>query len=117
MKHFFRLFFAVSLAASLSAQFLNPSRGLNKVTERVYAATGYALGNVIYVLTDKSIVVVDTTESPAAAQATLDEMRKISSLPISHIVYKHFHGDHINCATVFKGEGTKIVDQRQQYEE
>ncbi len=117
MKYFFRLFFATCLAASVQGQFLNPARGLNKVTERVYVATGYALGNVIYVLTDKSIVVVDTTESPAAAQATLDEMRKISSLPVSHIVYTHFHGDHINGATVFKGEGTRIVAQRQHTEE
>src|ERR1700704_819255 len=118
MMYFFRLFFAACLAlVSIKAQFLNPPRGLNKVTDRVYVATGYALGNVIYVLTDKSIVVVDTTESPAAAQATFDEMRKISSLPVSYIVYTHFHGDHINGATVFKGEGTKIVAQRQHTEE
>src|SRR5260370_24563752 len=103
MNHFLRLFFAASLAASLPAQFLNPARGLNKVTERVYVATGYALGNVIYVLTDKSLVVVDTTESPAAAQATFDEMPKISGPPVNYIVYTHFHGDHINGATVFKG--------------
>ncbi len=118
MKYFFRLFCAAALAVlSVPAQYLNPPRGLNKVTERVYAATGYALGNVIYVLTDKSIVVVDTTESPAAAQATFDEMRKISSLPVSYVVYTHFHGDHINGATVFKGEGTKIIAQRQHTEE
>jgi len=118
MKYFFRLFFAAALAVvSVPAQFLNPPRGLNKVTDRVYVATGYALGNVIYVLTDKSIVVVDTTESPAAAQATFDEMRKISSLPVSYIVYTHFHGDHINGATVFKGEGTEIIAQRQHTEE
>src|SRR5260370_1622904 len=117
MHYSFRLFFATCVVARVQAQFLNPARGLNKVTERVYVATGYALGNVIYVLTDKSIVVVDTTESPAAAQATLDEMRKISSLPVSYIVYTHFHGDHINGATAFKGEGTKIVAQRQHTEE
>src|SRR6266852_1057733 len=84
MQYFFRLFFATCLVAPVQAQFLNPARGLNKVTERVYVATGYALGNVIYVLTDKSIVVVDTTESPAAARATFDEMRKTSNLPISY---------------------------------
>jgi alkyl sulfatase BDS1-like metallo-beta-lactamase superfamily hydrolase len=118
MKYLLRLFFAACLAVvALRAQFLNPARALNKVTDRVYVATGYALGNVIYVLTDKSIVVVDTTESPAAAQATFDEMRKISTLPVSYIVYTHFHGDHINGASVFKGEGTKIIAQRQHTEE
>lgn len=114
MKHLASLFLMASVAG---AQYLNPERGLNKVTERVYVATGYALGNVIYVLTDKSIVVVDTTESPAAARATLQEMRKISALPVSYIVYTHFHGDHINGASVFKGETTRIIAQHNHTEE
>jgi alkyl sulfatase BDS1-like metallo-beta-lactamase superfamily hydrolase len=98
-------------------QYLNPEKSLRKVTDHVYVATGYALGNVIYVITDKSVVVVDTTESPRAAQATLDEFRKVSQLPIGYIVYTHFHGDHINGAKVFKGDGTKIIAQRNHTEE
>jgi alkyl sulfatase BDS1-like metallo-beta-lactamase superfamily hydrolase len=117
MKLFTRLFLMASMVVAAQAQYLNPARGLNKVTARVYVATGYALGNVIYVLTDSSMVVVDTTESPAAARATLEEMRKISSLPVSYIVYTHFHGDHINGANVFKGAGTKIIAQRNHTEE
>src|SRR5260370_29153818 len=112
-----RLASLLLIASVAPAQYLNPSRGLNKVRERVYVATGYAFGNVIYVLTAKSIVVVDTTESPAAARATLEEMRKISSLPVSYIVYTHFHGDHINGANVFKGDGTRIIAQRKHVEE
>jgi alkyl sulfatase BDS1-like metallo-beta-lactamase superfamily hydrolase len=117
MKDLTRLLFFAWLVMVARAQYLNPPRGLNKVTGRVYVATGYALGNVIYVLTDKSIVVVDTTESPTAARATFEEMRKISSLPVSYIIYTHFHGDHINGASVFKGEGTKIIAQRNHVEE
>jgi alkyl sulfatase BDS1-like metallo-beta-lactamase superfamily hydrolase len=90
---------------------------LVKVTDRIYSATGYALGNVIYVITGKSIVVIDTTESPAAARQTLAEMRKISQLPISYIIYTHFHGDHINGANVFKTEGTRIIAQREHTKE
>jgi len=112
-----RLLLACVFACAAHAQYLNPERGLNKVTERVYVATGYALGNVIYAVTDKSLVVVDTTESPAAARATLEEMRKISTLPVSYIVYTHFHGDHINGASVFKNDATKIVAQRNHLEE
>ena len=110
---------ALSLAC-LSAQVLNPARDIHKVTERVYVATGYALGNVIYVITGKSLVVVDTTESPRAAQATLDDFRRASStagLPVSYIVYTHFHGDHINGAKVFKAPATKIIAQRNHTEE
>jgi linear primary-alkylsulfatase len=108
---------SILLTLPLLAQSLNPPRGLNKVTDRVYVATGYALGNVIYVLTGKSIVVVDTTESLIAARATLDEIRKISNLPVSYIIYTHFHGDHIAGARAFKSEGTKIIAQRRHTEE
>ena len=85
---------------------------LLKITDRVYCASGYALGNVIYVRTDKSLVVVDTTESPIAARETLDAFRRVSSLPIAYIIYTHHHGDHVNGAKSFKGETTRIIAQR-----
>jgi len=104
-------------ALGLQAQVLNPERGLRKVTDRVYVATGYALGNVIYVITNTSLVVVDTTESPAAARATLAEMRKVTKLPVSWIIYTHFHGDHVNGASVFNSDPSKIIAQSQHTEE
>ncbi len=91
---------------------LNPKQEFIKVNDHVYCAVGYALGNVSYVTTSAGVVVIDTTESPAAAQATLTEFRKVSQAPISYIIYTHFHGDHINGAKVFKGDGTKIIAQR-----
>jgi alkyl sulfatase BDS1-like metallo-beta-lactamase superfamily hydrolase len=85
---------------------------LLKITERVYCATGYALGNVSYIRTDTSIVVVDTTESPIAARETLAAFRAVSPLPVSHIVYTHHHGDHVNGAKAIKGETTHIIAQK-----
>jgi alkyl sulfatase BDS1-like metallo-beta-lactamase superfamily hydrolase len=85
---------------------------LLKITDRVYCATGYALGNVIYVRTDKSVVVVDTTESPISARESLDAFRRVSSLPVAYIIYTHHHGDHVNGAKTFKGETTRIIAQR-----
>ena len=83
-----------------------------KVTERVYCATDYAASNVTYIITDKSVVVVDTTENPSSAKKTLQELRKITQLPISYIIYTHHHPDHITGAKVFKGETTKIIAQK-----
>jgi alkyl sulfatase BDS1-like metallo-beta-lactamase superfamily hydrolase len=85
---------------------------LLKITDRVYCATGYALGNVIYIRTDTSVVVVDTTESPIAARETWDAFRTVSPLPVSTIIYTHHHGDHVNGARVFKGETTRIIAQK-----
>jgi alkyl sulfatase BDS1-like metallo-beta-lactamase superfamily hydrolase len=111
------LLFASLSAGSCFAQLQAAKPELIKVTDHVYCATGYALGNVIYIITNTSVVVVDTTESPAAAQKTLDEFRKINQLPISYIIYTHFHGDHINGAKVFKGQGTRIIAQKNHLEE
>src|SRR5438552_16677265 len=85
---------------------------LLKITDRVTCATGYALANVIYIRTDRSVVVVDTTESPFAARQTLDAFRTVSALPVSNIIYTHHHGDHVNGAKIFKGETTRIIAQR-----
>lgn len=98
-------------ARGAHAQLAREKPTLIKVTDRVYTATGYALGSVIYVVTDSSVVVIDTTESQSTARATLDEFRKVSRLPVSYIIYTHFHGDHVHGAKVFKGENTKVIAQ------
>lgn len=87
------------------------------VNDRVYSAIKYALGNVIYVLTGQSVVVIDTTGSTSAARASLEEFRKQCSLPVSHILYTHFHSDHIGGARVFHRPSTQVIAQRRLPEE
>jgi len=79
------------------------------VNRHVYAAVGYALSNVLYVVTNKSVVVIDTTESPATARACLRDFRKLCRLPFSNVIYTHFHGDHIRGASVFCNRFTKVI--------
>src|ERR1017187_6957826 len=107
------------LLASLpaAAQLSQNSPELIHVNPHVYCATGYALGNVIFVLTGHSVVVVDTTEGQAPARAALSDFRKVSTLPVRYIVYTHFHGDHVNGAKVFAGPDTKVIAQKNHIEE
>ena len=115
-----RTFSAILLLLSslpAAAQLSQNTPELIRVNPHVYCATGYALGNVIFVLTDRSIVVVDTTEGQAPAQAAFHDFRKISALPVSYIVYTHFHGDHVNGAKVFAGPDTKVIAQKNHIEE
>src|SRR5712692_2469070 len=67
---------------------------LIKVTDRIYCSHDYAISNVLYVITETSVVIIDTTESPHAASAAFDEFRRICRLPVSHVIYTHFHDDH-----------------------
>ncbi|HTQ53080.1 MAG TPA: alkyl/aryl-sulfatase [Bryobacteraceae bacterium] len=109
------LLFAASLPAA--AQLSQPTRELIRVNPHVYCATGYALGNVIFVITGASVVVVDTTEGQEPAGAVLGDFRKISTLPVSYIIYTHHHGDHIHGAKVFAGPATKVIAQKNHFEE
>jgi glyoxylase-like metal-dependent hydrolase (beta-lactamase superfamily II)/SAM-dependent methyltransferase len=88
-----------------------------RVSDRVYCAINYAISNVLYVITGKSVVVIDTTESMAAARVSFDEFRKICSLPVSHIIYTHFHGDHVRGAKVFHTSSAQVIAQKRMPEE
>jgi alkyl sulfatase BDS1-like metallo-beta-lactamase superfamily hydrolase len=85
---------------------------LLRVTSKIYVATNYAISNVIFVITNQSVVVIDTSESRATAHAILSDFRKVCELPISYIIYTHFHGDHIHGASVFHSPGTRVISQR-----
>ncbi len=116
-----RVFFAVTLVCiTLALYFLRPEltkaqvKGqpveLIKVTDRVYCAAGYALANVIYVITDKSVVVFGTTESLASTRATFEDFRKVSQLPVSYIIYPQFN--LVTGAKTFQGKTTKVIAQK-----
>ncbi|MGO4883721.1 MAG: alkyl sulfatase dimerization domain-containing protein [Bryobacteraceae bacterium] len=107
------LFSSIPAAAQLSQS----TPELIRVNPHVYCATGYALGNVTFILTERSVVVVDTTEGQTPAQAVRNDFRKVSALPVSYIIYTHHHGDHIHGAKVFAGPDTKVIAQRNHLEE
>jgi alkyl sulfatase BDS1-like metallo-beta-lactamase superfamily hydrolase len=93
---------------------LIPRRGsaqLIRANERVLCATRYALGNILYVLTGETVVVIDTTGGMSSASASFKEFRKICPLPVSYIIYTHFHSDHIRGAKVFHMPGTQVIAQ------
>jgi glyoxylase-like metal-dependent hydrolase (beta-lactamase superfamily II) len=90
---------------------------LIRVSSGVYAAHGFAAGNVHLVLTTRSVVVIDTTESVRGARAVLAELRQAWALPVSHIIYTHFHGEHVGGATAFHTPATRVVAQRNLPEE
>ena len=90
---------------------------LIRITDSVYCANGYAISNVLYVIAGNTVVVIDTTESMVAARASFDDFRKICSLPVSHIIYTHSHGDHIRGAKVFHTPDTQVIAQKRLPEE
>ena len=80
-----------------------------KVTDRIYSAVDYGRANVIYVVTNTSVVVIDSTESPMTARVCFEAFRKICRLPVAYLIYTHFHGDHTRGANVFCEAKTTII--------
>ena len=67
------------------------------------------ISNAGFVVTANSVVVIDALGSPALAQRLIAEIRKHTSLPISHVIVTHYHADHIYGLQVFKSAGARIV--------
>lgn len=89
--------------ADLIAQNAQFEKKIHKLTPNIYTAVGYAASNVHFLIGDTGIVVIDTTETTQAAENILADFQKISTLPISTIIYTHSHRDHISGATIFAG--------------
>ena len=70
------------------------------MTDGIYKAVGYAFGHSIILEGSEGLVIIDTTESNAAAAEILQEIRKITDKPIKAFVYTHFHNDHIQGTQV-----------------
>ena len=55
---------------------------------------------------------IDTFQDPRPAKALLDEIRKLTPLPMRFVVNTHYHLDHVNGNDVFAAVGATIVAHR-----
>ncbi len=72
-----------------------------QLAENVYQAFGFAASNVYMIVGTDGVVIIDTTETTAAASNVLAEFRKITDLPVKTIILTHAHRDHVSGAAVF----------------
>ena len=52
------------------------------------------MNNPVFVITDKSVVVIDPGSSVQVGRALLEKIRKQTDKPVTHIFDSHVHGDH-----------------------
>ncbi len=82
---------------------------VEKITEDIYLASGFALGSVQMVITDEGLVIIDTTESEEAAREIFEKFREITTKPVRYVIYTHGHLDHVCGTPVFMEEGTEVI--------
>ena len=71
------------------------------------------ISNAGFVVTDASVVVIDALGSPALAERLLQQIRRITAKPVSHVLVTHYHADHVYGLQAFKAAGALVVAQRQ----
>ncbi len=70
------------------------------------------ISNAGFVLTKEGVVVVDALGSPALAEELLAQIRRITPLPVTHVILTHYHADHIYGLQAFKAAGATVIAHR-----
>ena len=89
---------------------------IKKIGDGVYAAISpgesKAGANSGFVIGDDGVAVIDTFEDASAANVLLDEIRKLTKLPVRFVVNTHYHIDHVAGNGVFAEAGAVVVAHR-----
>ena len=74
---------------------------LVQLDEGIYAALVdpqppmYVFANALILIDDEAVTVIDTHQSPSAAEALIAEIRGLTAKPVRFVVNTHWHGDHV----------------------
>ena len=80
---------------------------VEKLRDNLYMLKGGGGNTAVFIRTD-GITVVDT-KNPGWGQPILDEIRKLSSKPVTQIINTHTHGDHVSGNVEFPATVEIIV--------
>lgn len=79
----------------------NEKPRLVRLSEHVWAAIAYDIGNIGFVVTDQGVLVFDTGGEVERAEQALAALREVTDQPIVAVVYSHGHGDHTGGVDAF----------------
>ena len=104
------LFTADSWVTATEGFRFSPPR-LVEFAPKVYVAQGYDFADLAFVLTDDGIVAIDAGTTETNARAVLTVLRRLSPLPITHLILTHAHWDHIGGLAGLQAPGAQVVAQ------
>ena len=90
-----------------TAQVLDPPKRV-QVAEGVYVFMTPPYGDVgldgnsVVIVSTAGVLVFDANGTPAAAEAVLAEIRKLTDKPVKYVVNSHWHWDHWYGTEVYK---------------
>ncbi len=88
-----------------------------RLSENAYAYTAEGDPNSGVVIGDESVVVIDTTATPAMAQELIGRICEVTDKPIRHVVLSHYHAVRVLGASAYRSQGcNEIIASRGTYE-
>jgi glyoxylase-like metal-dependent hydrolase (beta-lactamase superfamily II) len=97
---------------------VNPADGFRfrpprvvEIAPGVHVAQGYDFADLAFVLTADGVVAIDTGTTESNARAALAALRRITPLPITHVILTHAHWDHVGGLPALKAPGTQVLAQ------
>lgn len=87
-----------------------PVGAITQIAEQLYLVPGGG-GNAAVFVMARGVLVVDT-KSPGRGQALLDEVRKVTDKPVTHVVNTHSHDDHSGGNAVMAATAEIITQER-----
>jgi glyoxylase-like metal-dependent hydrolase (beta-lactamase superfamily II) len=73
------------------------------------AANRNFISNAAFVVTQDRVVVIDALGSPALATELLAEIRRVTPLPVRHVIVTHYHADHVYGLQVLRAAGAEVI--------
>ncbi len=88
-----------------------------QLSENAWAYTAEGDPNSGVIIGDDSVLIVDTTATPAMAKDLIRRIRAITDKPIKHVVLSHYHAVRVLGASAYFNEGAQqIIASRGTYE-
>ena len=81
----------------------------SKLSPNAYAYTAEGDPNSGVIIGDDSVLVVDTTATPAMARELIGRIRQVTDKPIRHVVLSHYHAVRVLGASAYKSEGCEHI--------
>ncbi|MEZ4471621.1 MAG: MBL fold metallo-hydrolase [bacterium] len=81
---------------------------LHLIAPDVWMFRGY-FSNAFALILPTRVVVIDALISPETAAIFRDALARVTRLPITHIIWTHYNGDHVGGTSALAGPGVEII--------
>jgi cyclase len=82
-----------------------------KITDNIYIVKG-GVANTGFVVGEKEVAAIDAEMTADSAQKMIDEIKKVTSKPLTKLILTHSDGDHVNGLAGFP-KGLEILSSTQ----